>query len=232
MQKTQNVFPPRTIGHAALSQYLPQPTDDLHVAQTDAVNHPYQGADIRQHGRVDDRRFIEDDPIEFQLDGHRQFGWKGLRCVSRKRRVCWGCKFARPWLRVDRSFAGRFARRRRRSAVTPGIQRVLLPFPRFRPTIRLNSFVRLPRAMTFCAAKGAPQIFPASILRSRQESNVTGKAAFDATLQLVIGLQKGVQRRLILPNERTDATVLMPIGLIREKLSDRDQKKTGFRLHF
>ena len=86
--------------------------------------------------------------------------------------------------------------------------------------------------MTFCAAKGTPQIFPASILRSRQESNATVKAVFDATLQLVIGLQKGVQRRLILPNERTDATVLMPIDLIREKLPDRDQKKTGFRLHF
>ena len=86
--------------------------------------------------------------------------------------------------------------------------------------------------MTFCAAKGASQIFPASILRSRQESNTTIKAVFDTTLQLVIRLQKGVQRRLILPNERTDATVLMPIGLIREKLPDRDQKKTGFRLYF
>ena len=86
--------------------------------------------------------------------------------------------------------------------------------------------------MRFCAAKGAPQIFPASILRSRQESNATTKAVFDATLQLVIGLQKGIQRRLILPNERTDATVLMPIDPIREKLPDRDQKKTGFRLHF
>ena len=86
--------------------------------------------------------------------------------------------------------------------------------------------------MTFCAAKGAPQIFPASVLRSRQESNATVKAVFDATLQLVIGLQNGVKRRLILPNERTDATVLIPIDLIREKLPDRDQKKTGFRLHF
>ncbi len=86
--------------------------------------------------------------------------------------------------------------------------------------------------MTFCAAKGTPQIFPASVLRSRQESNATVKAVFDATFQLVIGLQKGVQRRLMLPNKRTDATVLMPIDLIRKKLLDRNQKKTGFRLHF
>jgi hypothetical protein len=35
-----------------------------------------------------------------------------------------------------------------------------------------------------------------------------------------------------LPNKRTDATVLMPIDLIREKLPDRNQKKTGSRLHF
>ena len=86
--------------------------------------------------------------------------------------------------------------------------------------------------MTFCAAKGTPQIFPASVLRSRQESNATVKAVFDATLQFAIGLQEGVQRRLILPNKRTDATVLMPIDLIREKLPDRDQKKTGSRLQF
>lgn len=167
MQKTQNVFPPRTICHAALSQYLPQPLDELNVTQPDAVNHPYQRADIRQHGRADDRRFIEDDPIEVQLDGHRQFGWKGLRCVFRKRRVYWGCWLARGRLRVGRWLGWRLASGRRRSAVTPGIQGVLFPFPAFRPAVRLDSFVRLPRTMTFRAAKGTPQIFPASVLRSR-----------------------------------------------------------------
>ncbi len=86
--------------------------------------------------------------------------------------------------------------------------------------------------MTFCAAKWTAQIFPASILRSRQELNATVKAVLDATRQLVIELQEGAQSRLILPNKRTDATVLMPIGPSREKLTDRDQKKTGFRLHF
>ncbi len=75
MQKTQNVLPPRAICHAALSLYLPQPLEDFNAAQPDAVNHPYQRADVRQHERVDDRRFIEDDPIEGQLDGHRRFGW-------------------------------------------------------------------------------------------------------------------------------------------------------------
>jgi len=75
MQKTQNVLPPRAICHAALSLYLPQPLEDFNAAQPDAVNHPCQRADVRQHERVDDRRFIEDDPIEGQLDGHRRFGW-------------------------------------------------------------------------------------------------------------------------------------------------------------
>ena len=89
MKKTQNVLPPRAIRHAALSLYLPQPLEDFHVAQPNAVNHPYQRADVGQHGRVDDRRFIEDDSIEVQFNGHRQFGWKGLCCVLRKRRVCW-----------------------------------------------------------------------------------------------------------------------------------------------
>ncbi len=232
MQKTQNVFPPRAIDHAALSQYLPQPPRDFNVAQPDAVNHPYQRADVRQHGRVDDRRFIEDYPIEIQLDGHRQFSWKGLRCLFRKRRVCWVYRLTRRWLRVGRRLAWRFANRRRRTAVTPGIQGVLFLFPAFRPAVRLDPFVRLLRAMTFCAAKGTPQIFPASVLRSRQESNATVKAVFDAPLQGGMGLQEGVERRLILPNKRTDATALMPIELIREKLPDRDQKKTGFRLKF
>ena len=232
MKKTQNVLPPRAINHAALSQYLPHPLDDFNLAQPDAVNDPYQRADVRQHGRVDNRRFIEDYPIEVQLDGHRQFGWKWLRCVFRKRRVCWIYRLARGGRRVGRSLAWRFATRRRRFAVTPGIQGVLVLFSAFRPTVRLDSLVRLLRAMTFRAAKGTPQIFPASVLRSRQKSNATIKAVFDATLQLVIGLQKGIQRRLILPNERTDATVLMPIDPIREKLPDRDQKKTRFRLHF
>jgi hypothetical protein len=50
--------------------------DDFHVAQPDTVNHPDQRADVGQQGRVDDRRFIEDYPLEVQLDGHRQFGWK------------------------------------------------------------------------------------------------------------------------------------------------------------
>jgi len=86
--------------------------------------------------------------------------------------------------------------------------------------------------MTFCAAKGTPQIFPASVLRSRQESNATVKAVFDAPLQCGLRLQEGVQSRLILPNKRTDPTVLLPIDLIREKLPDRDQKKTGSRLKF
>jgi hypothetical protein len=35
-----------------------------------------------------------------------------------------------------------------------------------------------------------------------------------------------------LPNNRNSTTGLMPIDPIREKLLNRDQKKTGFRLHF
>ena len=189
MKKTQNVLPPRAINHAALSQYLPQPLDDRNLAQPDAVNDPYQRADVRQHRRVGDRRFIEDYPVEVQFDDHRQFGWKGLRCVFRKRRVCWLCRLIQGRLRVGRCLAWRFASRRRRTAVTPGIQGVLLLFPAFRPAVRLDPFVRLLRAMTFCAAKWTAQIFPASILRSRQESNATAKAVLDAARQLIIGLQ-------------------------------------------
>ena len=230
MEKTQNVFPPRATCYAALSQYFPQPPRDFHVAQPDAVNHPYQRADVGQHGRVDDRRFIEDYVIKVQLDGHRQFGWEWLRCVFRKRRVCRACGLTRRWLHVRRRLARRLKNRQRRTAVTPGIQGVLCLFPAFRPAVRLDPFVRLLRTMTSCTAKGTPQIFPASVLRSRQESNATVKAVFDATLQLVIRLQEGVQRRLILPNKPIDLFAFVPISPIREKLPDRDQKKTGSRL--
>ena len=232
MEKTQNVFPPRATRHAALSQYLPKPPHDFNVAQPDAVNHPYQRADVGQHGRVDDRRFIEHYPLEVQLDSQRQFGWKGLRCVFRKRRVCGVGGLTRRWLRLGRHRARRFASRRRRTAVTPGIQGVLFLFPAFRPAVCLDSFVRLLRAMTFCAAKGTPQIFPASVLRSRQKSKATVKALFDATLQPVIRLQEGVQRRLILTNKPIDLFDFVPICPIREKLLDRDQKKTRSRLQF
>ena len=190
MQKTQNVLPPWAICYAALSQYLPQPLHDFNVGQPDAVNDPYQPADVRQHGRMEDRRFIEDYLIEVQLDGHRQFGGKGLRCVFRKRRVCWVCRLIRGWLRVGRRLAWRFRSRRTRTPVTPGIQGVLFPFPGFRPAVRLDPFVRLPRTMMFRAAKGTPQIFPASVLRSGQESNATIKAVLDTMRQLVIGLQE------------------------------------------
>ncbi len=86
--------------------------------------------------------------------------------------------------------------------------------------------------MTFCAAKGTPQIFPASVLRSCQESNATVKAVLDATLQFGMGLQEGIQSRLILPNKRINLFVFVPICPIREKLPDRDQKETRSRLQF
>ncbi len=185
-----------------------------------------------RHGRVDDRRFIEDDSIEVQLDGHRQFGWKGLRQVFRKRRVCRGLRLTRRWLRGGRRRAWRFASRRRRTAVTPGIQGVFFLFATFRVAVRLDPFVGLLRAVTFRATKGTPQIFPASVLRSCQESNATVKAVLDATLQCGMGLQERVKRRQILPNKRIALFVLVPICTIREKLPDCDQKETGFRLHF
>jgi hypothetical protein len=81
--------------------------------------------------------------------------------------------------------------------------------------------------MTFGAAKRTPQIFPARVLRSRQESNLTLKAMLDATLQLVIRLQEGVQRRLILTNKPIDLIAFLPTCPIREKLPDRDQEETG-----
>ena len=54
MKKTKNVISPGAIDDAALSLYFQQPHDHFHLAQPDAVNHADQGADVRQHRRVDD----------------------------------------------------------------------------------------------------------------------------------------------------------------------------------
>lgn len=152
MQKMHNVIPPEAIHHAALSQYLPQPGDDVHETQPDPVNHPDHRADVGQQRRVDERRFVEDDPIDVQLERHRYVGGDRWRGAFRRRRVPGLWAMTRRWGRAGR----RFAIRRRPAAVTPGIQGVLFPFPAFRAAVRLHPFVRLPRAMPLCAAEGAP----------------------------------------------------------------------------
>ena len=59
----------------------------------------------------------------------------------------------------------------------------------------------------------------------REKANPAVLAVNNALLKSGMGLQNRIQRRLILPDNRLGAIVLMPIHLEREKLLDGDDKK-------
>ena len=59
----------------------------------------------------------------------------------------------------------------------------------------------------------------------REKANPAVRAVNDAPLKFGVGLHDRVQRRLILPDKRLGAIILMPIRAKREKLLDGDDKK-------
>ena len=59
----------------------------------------------------------------------------------------------------------------------------------------------------------------------REKANPAMDAVNEAPLKFVVGLHHRVQRRLILPDKRLGAIVLVPIRPKREKLLDGDDKK-------
>jgi len=181
MQKTKNVIPSRTVCDAALSLYFTQPRDDFHVAHPDALNHGEQRTEVWQQRGVDDRPFIQDHPTKVERVGWRLFGGEQLRTAFLERRVrpC----ITRSTRRAGRRLAWRRTSLRRTAAVTPSIQGVLLLFSAGGLAVRLDPFVRLPRAMKLRAAKGTAKIFPASVVWSRQKSNATIAALFDTPLK-------------------------------------------------
>ena len=79
--------------------------------------------------------------------------------------------------------------------------------------------------MVLPAAERTSQVPPTCVAGMREKANPAAHAVNDAALKLGMGLQDRVQRRLILPNERAGAVVLVPICAKREKLLDGYGKK-------
>jgi hypothetical protein len=75
------------------------------------------------------------------------------------------------------------------------------------------------------AAEWAAQIPTIRVAGMGEKADPAVNAACDATRQPRMGSQESVQHRLILPDNRLGAVILVPIGPKREKLLDGDDKK-------
>ncbi|MGO9270424.1 MAG: hypothetical protein ACLQOO_09260 [Terriglobia bacterium] len=82
----------------------------------------------------------------------------------------------------------------------------------------------LPAVMP-AATKRATQVPPASVAGMREKANPAVNAGNEALLKFGMGLQGRVQRRLILPDKRLGAIVLMPIYAKCETLLEGNGKK-------
>lgn len=77
-------------------------------------------------------------------------------------------------------------------------------------------------------AKGTAQILSTRVAGMSQKPNSAVATAREATLQIVIILHRLVERQLILPNERKNVIVSMPIGTKLETFRQPDDKNTRF----
>ena len=112
----------------------------------------------------------------------------------------------------------------RRSAPA-AIETLLLAFAHGRLIVRFAPLRGLLPAVVLPTAERTPQIPPTGVLRIREKANPTLRTVSDAALKFGMGLQDRVQRRLILPDKRPGAVVLVPILAKREKLLDGYGKK-------
>jgi hypothetical protein len=77
-------------------------------------------------------------------------------------------------------------------------------------------------------AKRTTQILAVCVPGMRQKTQAARRATHYATLQFGMALQHGVQGQQILPDQRPDAVVLVPIFPGSEELPDRNDKKARF----
>jgi len=139
-----------------------------------------------------------------------------------------------PWsavvgLRVQRhllrtAIGLRWRGRRNLTAVAAAIEPLFLRLPDRRLVVGGAPLAGLLPAMMLPAAKGTTQVAPTCVARMRQKANPAVNAAGSAALKLGMGLQRRVQRGLILP-DRPGAILLVPIRAKGEKLLDGDGKK-------
>jgi hypothetical protein len=80
--------------------------------------------------------------------------------------------------------------------------------------------------MVLPAAERAPQVPATRVAGMREKPNPTMSTLRDTPLETGMRRKDGVQRDLILPDQRLGAVVLVPVRPKREKLLDGNGKKT------
>jgi hypothetical protein len=79
--------------------------------------------------------------------------------------------------------------------------------------------------MVLPAAERTTQVHAADVPGMREKPDSAGTAVNRASLEFRMGLEKGIQRELILLDQRKGMIVLVPIRAKREELFDGDEKK-------
>jgi hypothetical protein len=94
--------------------------------------------------------------------------------------------------------------------------------------VLLAPLIRLLATMVLTATERAEEILPIRIPRMCQEANAAMAAGGCTACQTGMIAQDGIQRELILTNERTDAVVLMPIRAKRKEFPEGYDKNAKF----
>ena len=215
VQNTPKVTAPPASADAVLSQSPPQPVDDFAACEFEALDQVHDHPHVGHYRRMLQTRFVE---------------YHVARPHFRRRR-----RFRRTALSGRQRLLAKVRRRReigwRRSGwnlrvLAAGVETLLPPSSLGGTIVRGTPLVRTLPAMVLSAPERTAQVPPACVAGMRQKANPAVDAVHDALLKFGMRHQHRVKRRLILPNKRLGAIVLMPIRAKREKLVDRDDKKT------
>jgi|GEM_PF-3549423 len=209
MQKTPKVIAPIASADAVLSPSLPQQTEDFAATQGDAFDQADQHPHVRQHGRGGQTRFVQHRPFQAQDVRHRQGIVAGLgRCCPRQGGI------------GRREVAGRGG-----LPLAAVIEMLLLRLAGSRSIVRRAPLAGALPAMVLSATERTTQVPPPRVPGMREKPYPAVPTVRYATQKLGMGPQRSVQRRLIVPNKRPGAILLMPIRAKRERLLDGDGKK-------
>lgn len=95
-------------------------------------------------------------------------------------------------------------------------------------TVRSLAFPRELATMMSSAAKGTAQIDASGVPRMRQKPDPTVTTADGAVCEIRMLSQRGIERPLILTNERKNTTILVPVDAELIRFRDRDYKNARF----
>jgi len=201
LPKTENVIDPPARADAVLSHCRTKQMQNFAAGEFDALDQAHDHSQIGQQRRLCQTRLAEHHAFQPQLD---------------RRRVACGC--VRRWFLWDRI----------ERSIPAGVETLLLAPARSRAIIGGTPLTGTLAAMVLTAAERTTQIPPASVAGMSEKANSAVRAVGNAAAKFSMGLQNRVQRRLILPNKRFGAVVLVPIRAKREKLLDGYCKKARF----